>query len=202
MPSAAEGGSTASFSAMTISDGTRTIWSSALGEPPVAGEVAIPVDAAGEAGALVKVSTNTVFSSAERIGVRGSKLGIVGLRSSAETPRLVLGVRRLRRRRRCRLSRLARRRLAHEEASKVLLDVRLPRISSGFAPGFWKWTMYISSPKRWRNSSIGSIGRARQMRRVDARSRRRRDRDAAAASARRRSRPSRGRRRSPCRSSR
>src|SRR5204863_6763820 len=71
MPSAADGGSTASFSAMIISDGTLTVWSSPsercqLREklryqlmPPVK-----PV--------LVKVSTNTFFSSGERIGFRGS----------------------------------------------------------------------------------------------------------------------------------
>src|SRR5947208_1383043 len=73
MPSAADGGNTASFSAMIISDGTRTVWSIATERcqlrdmlryqlmPPVK-----PV--------LVKVSTNTFFSSAERIGVRGSCL--------------------------------------------------------------------------------------------------------------------------------
>src|ERR1700754_4849160 len=73
MPSAADGGSTASFSAMIISDGTRTVWSSPSARcqlrvqlryqlmPPVK-----PV--------LVKVSTNTFFSSADRIGVRGSCL--------------------------------------------------------------------------------------------------------------------------------
>ena len=72
MPSAADGGSTASFSAMIISDGTRRY---GRGRPalPVARQVAIPVDAAGEAG-LVKVSTNTFFSSGDRIGVRGSYL--------------------------------------------------------------------------------------------------------------------------------
>src|SRR5207247_10030699 len=68
---AADGGHTASFSAMIIGDGTRTVWSIATGRcqlrdmlryqlmPPVK-----PV--------LVKVSTNAFFSSAERIGVRGS----------------------------------------------------------------------------------------------------------------------------------
>src|SRR5205814_3244388 len=73
MPSAADGGSTASFSAMIISDGTRTVWSSPSERcqlrvklryqlmPPVK-----PV--------FVKVSTNTFFSSADRIGVRGSCL--------------------------------------------------------------------------------------------------------------------------------
>src|SRR5215475_9962453 len=67
MPSAADGGSTASFSAMIISDGTLTLWSRPLERcqlreklryqlmPPVK-----PV--------LVNVSTNTFFSSAERIG--------------------------------------------------------------------------------------------------------------------------------------
>ena len=73
MPSAADGGSTASFSAMIINDGTRTVWSSSAERcqlrdmlryqlmPPVK-----PV--------LVKVSTNTCFSSGDRIGVRGSCL--------------------------------------------------------------------------------------------------------------------------------
>src|SRR5258708_22925051 len=73
MPSAEDGGSTASFSAMIISDGTRTVWSMPSERcqlrdmlryqlmPPVK-----PV--------VVKVSTNTFFSSADRIGVRGSCL--------------------------------------------------------------------------------------------------------------------------------
>src|SRR4029077_10849430 len=73
MPSAEDGGSTASFSAMIISDGTLTLWSSPLARcqlreklryqlmPPVK-----PV--------FVNVSTNTFFSSVERIGVRGSNL--------------------------------------------------------------------------------------------------------------------------------
>src|SRR4051812_12301228 len=71
MPSAADGGSTASFSAMIISDGTRTVGSMSAERcqlrdmlryqlmPPVK-----PV--------RLKVSTNTFFSSDERIGARVS----------------------------------------------------------------------------------------------------------------------------------
>src|SRR5258707_3984227 len=73
MPSADDGGSTWSFSAMIISDGTRTVGSISAERcqlrdmlryqlmPPVKPD-------------LVKVSTNTCFSSGDRIGVRGSCL--------------------------------------------------------------------------------------------------------------------------------
>src|SRR6266436_1802479 len=71
MPSAEDGGSTWSFSAMIISEGTRTVWSRPSERrqlrdmlryqlmPPVK-----PV--------FVKVSTKTFLSSGDRIGVRGS----------------------------------------------------------------------------------------------------------------------------------
>src|SRR5258707_12894053 len=73
MPSAADGGSTRSFSAMIIIEGTRTVWSMSAERcqlrdmlryqlmPPVKPD-------------FVKVSTNTCFSSGERIGARGSCL--------------------------------------------------------------------------------------------------------------------------------
>src|ERR1700704_982443 len=73
IPSAADGGRTGSFSAMIISDGTRTVWSIPAERcqlrdmlryqliPPVKPD-------------SVNVSTNTFFSSADRIGVRGSCL--------------------------------------------------------------------------------------------------------------------------------
>ena len=39
----------------------------------------------------------------------------------------------------------------------IVLATSLARMASA-SPGFWKWTMYISSPKRWRRMAMGSAG--------------------------------------------
>ena len=53
------------------------------------------------------------------------------------------------------------------KASKVC-STRLPKIRSGSRAGSWNCTIYICSPKRLRNSSIGSAQGAVGVRRVDA----------------------------------
>ena len=71
MPSAADGGSTASFSAMIISAGTRTTWSSSAQRSQLRVKLRYqlmpPVKPVRR-----KVSTKTCFSSADRSGVRRS----------------------------------------------------------------------------------------------------------------------------------
>ena len=52
------------------------------------------------------------------------------------------------------------------KASKVC-STRLPKILSGSRPGSWNCTMYMCSPKRLRNSSIGSAGARLVVRRVN-----------------------------------